>query len=41
VRTVNPYTPGGGGTPGHFTEFHQREVERWGAVVRKAGIEPE
>jgi tripartite-type tricarboxylate transporter receptor subunit TctC len=32
---------GGGGTPGYFAEFHKRETERWGAVVKAAGIKPE
>jgi tripartite-type tricarboxylate transporter receptor subunit TctC len=32
---------GGGGTPGDFAAFHKRETERWGGVVRTAGIKPE
>lgn len=32
---------GGGGTPASFADFHKRETERWGAVVKTAGIKPE
>ena len=31
----------GGGTPGHFAEFHKRETARWSAVVKTAGVEPQ
>jgi tripartite-type tricarboxylate transporter receptor subunit TctC len=29
----------GEGTPASFAEFHKRESERWGAVVKTAGVE--
>jgi hypothetical protein len=32
---------GGGGTPASFADFHKRETQRWGAVVKTAGIKPE
>ena len=32
---------GGGGTSGHFTDFHKRETERWSAVIKASGIEPQ
>jgi len=31
----------GGGTPAHASAFVKEETERWGEVIRKAGIEPE
>jgi hypothetical protein len=31
----------GGGASGYFGDFHKRESERWGAVIRTAGIEPQ
>ena len=31
----------GGGTPASFAEYHKQQGERWGAVVRTAGIKPE
>jgi len=30
-----------GGTPQHFADFHKRETERWSAVIKSAGIEPQ
>jgi tripartite-type tricarboxylate transporter receptor subunit TctC len=30
-----------GGTPAAFDAFMRREIERWGAVIRQAGIKPE
>lgn len=30
-----------GGTPAHFTDFHKRETERWGAAAKAARIEPQ
>jgi tripartite-type tricarboxylate transporter receptor subunit TctC len=30
-----------GGTPAYFADFHKRETERWGTVVKSAGIEPQ
>jgi len=30
----------GGGTPEHFTEFMRRETEKWGKVIRAAGLKP-
>jgi tripartite-type tricarboxylate transporter receptor subunit TctC len=30
----------GGGSPESFAEFHKRESERWGTVVKTSGIEP-
>jgi tripartite-type tricarboxylate transporter receptor subunit TctC len=32
---------GGVGTPGDFATFHKRETERWNAVIKSAGIEPQ
>ena len=32
---------GVGGTPQYFADFHKRETERWSAVVKAAGIEPQ
>jgi tripartite-type tricarboxylate transporter receptor subunit TctC len=32
---------GGGGSPRDFADFHRRETERWGAVIKTAGIEPQ
>jgi len=32
---------GVGGTPEYFVDFHKRETERWSAVVKSAGIEPQ
>ena len=32
---------GGGGTAREFTDFHKRETERWSAVIKAAGIEPQ
>jgi tripartite-type tricarboxylate transporter receptor subunit TctC len=31
----------GGGTPASFAEFHKRETQRWSAVIKSAGIEPQ
>jgi tripartite-type tricarboxylate transporter receptor subunit TctC len=30
-----------GGTPEYFADFHKRETERWSAVMKSAGIEPQ
>ena len=30
----------GGGTPEQFAEFNRRETEKWGKVIRAAGIKP-
>jgi tripartite-type tricarboxylate transporter receptor subunit TctC len=30
-----------GGAPAEFVEFHRRETERWGAVIKSSGIEPQ
>ena len=30
-----------GGTPQYFADFHKRETERWSAVLKTAGIEPQ
>ncbi len=35
------YMIGGENTPSYFTDFHKRETERWSAVVKSAGIEPQ
>ena len=35
------YMIGGPGTPASFTDFHKRETERWSAVIKSAGIEPQ
>ena len=35
------YMIAGGGTPAEFAAFHKREGERWGAVVKAAGVQPE
>jgi tripartite-type tricarboxylate transporter receptor subunit TctC len=35
------YMIGGGGTSGYFTDFHKRETERWSAVIKASGIEPQ
>jgi tripartite-type tricarboxylate transporter receptor subunit TctC len=35
------YMIGTGGTPQSFADFHKRETERWSAVIKNAGIEPE
>jgi tripartite-type tricarboxylate transporter receptor subunit TctC len=35
------YMTGGGGTPAYFTDYHQRETERWSAAVKAARIEPQ
>ena len=35
------YMIAGGGTSAEFAAFHKREGERWGAVVRAAGVQPE
>jgi len=35
------YMIAGGGTPAQFAEFHKRESERWGAVVKASGVKPE
>lgn len=32
---------GGGGTASYFTDFHKRETERWSAVIKASGIEPQ
>jgi tripartite-type tricarboxylate transporter receptor subunit TctC len=32
---------GGGGTSAYFTDFHKRETERWSAVIKASGIEPQ
>ncbi len=32
---------GGGGTASYFTDFHKRETERWSAVIKTSGIEPQ
>ena len=32
---------GGGGTSGHFTDFHKRETGRRSAVIKASGIEPQ
>ena len=31
----------GGGTPAEASAFVNEETQRWGDVIRKAGIEPE
>jgi tripartite-type tricarboxylate transporter receptor subunit TctC len=31
----------GGGTPASFAEFHKSETQRWSAVIKSAGIEPQ
>ena len=33
------YTPGGG-TPEQFAEFIRKETEKWGKVIKAAGIQP-
>jgi tripartite-type tricarboxylate transporter receptor subunit TctC len=35
------YMIGGTGTPATFTEFHKRETERWSAVIKAAGVQPQ
>ena len=35
------YMIAGGGSPAQFAEFHKRETERWGAVVKASGVKPE
>ncbi len=35
------YMVGASGTAADFADFHKRETERWGAVVRAARIEPQ
>ena len=30
-----------GGTPEHFAEVIKDEVEKWGKLVKEAGIQPE
>ena len=35
------YMIGGGGTPSYFTDFHKRETQRWSAVIKSAGVEPQ
>lgn len=35
------YMQAKGGTPAEFAQFHNRETERWSAVVKSAGIEPQ
>jgi tripartite-type tricarboxylate transporter receptor subunit TctC len=35
------YMIGGGGTSSSFTDFHKRETERWSAVIKASGIEPQ
>jgi tripartite-type tricarboxylate transporter receptor subunit TctC len=34
------YTPGGG-TPAEFSEFIRQEIDKWGKVIRTAGIKPQ
>ena len=31
----------GGGTPAYFADYHKKETERWSAVIKAAGIEPQ
>jgi tripartite-type tricarboxylate transporter receptor subunit TctC len=31
----------GGGTPAEASAFVKEETQRWGEVIRKAGIQPE
>lgn len=35
------YMVSGVGTPAAFTDFHKRETERWSAVVKASGIQPQ
>lgn len=35
------YMVAGSGTPATFAEYHRSETERWGKVVRSAGIKPQ
>jgi tripartite-type tricarboxylate transporter receptor subunit TctC len=41
THLTRSYMVPGGGTPASFAEFHKRETERWGAVVKASGVKPE
>ncbi|HET7160639.1 MAG TPA: tripartite tricarboxylate transporter substrate binding protein [Burkholderiales bacterium] len=35
------YMIAGSGTPAQFKDFHNRETERWSAVIKASGVEPQ